>query len=369
MSPSPSTRQTATPRARSRPRPRRTRGRVRSSYPSGCPNDTTGRPDPGVSPGARGALQEREGSGCREDGAPPGGAVLPKPSAATESDRCPGADAVPGREPDTPTGREAGRGGTPEGAAEPGVEDGRVPGLGGTPEGAAGPGPEGWQGLDPGGEPAGAVGPAAENGRVPGLGGAPEDVVGPGVEDGRGGVAGGVGRPRGVSGVTGTGRRRKVVSKDVSGGVPLRRGGVAGVSWPGAGGVSGKRAEALGGGGVEGAGSPEDGARRRGKRGGVSREVSRAGSPVSPRRGEPAPLAGTVRAPGVRPGSSRSVASGSVFGGVVGRGGAVGRGGMEACRASVLMRPPFPLCPGPSWCPVRTGPPGHAYPHGRTGIP
>lgn len=75
-----------------------------------------------------------------------------------------------------------------------------------------------------------------------------------------------------------------------------------------------------------------------------------------------------------RPGSSDPPSP--TVGGWAGLGGVDGRGGMEARRASVLMRPPFPhvravrSCAGPRRS-RRCGrqPSGHAYPHGRAGIP
>lgn len=74
---------------------------------------------------------------------------------------------------------------------------------------------------------------------------------------------------------------------------------------------------------------------------------------------------------GSEPGPSSPTA-----GGWAGLGGVVGRGGTEARRASVLMHPPFPhvravrSCAGPRRS-RRQGrrPSGHAYPHGRAGIP
>jgi hypothetical protein len=68
--------------------------------------------------------------------------------------------------------------------------------------------------------------------------------------------------------------------------------------------------------------------------------------------------------------------SSPAVGGWAGLGGVVGRGGIEARRASVLMHPPFPhvravrSCAGPRRS-RRQGrrPSGHAYPHGRAGIP
>ncbi|MBT2437983.1 hypothetical protein J7F01_38820, partial [Streptomyces sp. ISL-22] len=108
------------------------------------------------------------------------------------------------------------------------------------------------------------------------------------------------------------GRRRKVVSAAVSAGAPVRRcregrsagrGGVPpGVAWPApwgydaaspsgrpaAGGASGKRAEARGGGGDMGSLVPESGTRGFGKRCGVAgaADVARAGSVSPVRRGD-----------------------------------------------------------------------------------
>ena len=81
-------------------------------------------------------------------------------------------------------------------------------------------------------------------------------------------------------------------------------------------------------------------------------------------------------------GCSSPVAGGRLGrGGTAGRGGTSGRGGIEPRRASVLMHPPFPCAPGRRsrtravvCVPGRPGADavvrsGHAYPHGRTGIP
>ncbi|MDQ0759362.1 hypothetical protein QFZ32_007449 [Streptomyces canus] len=81
----------------------------------------------------------------------------------------------------------------------------------------------------------------------------------------------------------------------------------------------------------------------------------------------------------LRPDSSDGSAPGPsspTAGGWAGLGGVVGRGGIEARRASVLMHPPFPhvravrSCAGPRRSRrQRRRPSGHAYPHGRAGIP
>lgn len=310
--------------------------------------------------------------------------------------------------------------------------------------------------------------------------------------------------PRGAEGVdaepvrpspsAGTGRIRKVVSDGLSAGASARRGGTEGwapgrggttpdtdgepcagtpgVFGSGAGGVSGKRAEAGGGGGVLEFRGPDRASVSEGRpvpvrgfagalpvgRGGVAPEsaslvVGIGGRPVAPvardrsppgtsvsrrafmsppaspgaRRpdvsGPPdirAPLSSDpcqsnppnvarpcapgprrlrspnacqsvsslIRPPGStisrRPGSTASRRTDSsepgpsspAAGGWAGLGGVVGRGGIEARRASVLMHPPFPhvravrSCAGPrrSRRPGRR-PSGHAYPHGRAGIP
>lgn len=103
------------------------------------------------------------------------------------------------------------------------------------------------------------------------------------------------------------------------------------------------------------------------------------------------PVSSLIRPPGStisrRPGSTASRRpdssdgsepgpSSPTAGGWAGLGGVVGRGGIEARRASVLMHPPFPhvravrSCAGPRRS-RRQGrrPSGHAYPHGRAGIP
>lgn len=310
--------------------------------------------------------------------------------------------------------------------------------------------------------------------------------------------------PRGAEGVdaepvrpspsAGTGRIRKVVSDGLSAGASARRGGTEGwapgrggttpdtdgepcagtpgVFGSGAGGVSGKRAEAGGGGGVLEFWGPDRASVSEGRpvpvrgfagalpvgRGGVAPEsaslvVGIGGRPVAPvardrsppgtsasrrafmsppaspgdRRpdvsGPPdsrAPLSSDpcqsnppnvarpcapgprrlrspnacqsvsslIRPPGStisrrpgstasrRPDSSEPGPSSPAAGGWAGLGGVVGRGGIEARRASVLMHPPFPhvravrSCAGPrrSRRPGRR-PSGHAYPHGRAGIP
>ncbi len=68
--------------------------------------------------------------------------------------------------------------------------------------------------------------------------------------------------------------------------------------------------------------------------------------------------------------------SSPAVGGWAGLGGVAGRGGIEARRASVLMHPPFPhvravrSCAGPRRSRrQKRRPSGHAYPHGRAGIP
>lgn len=80
-----------------------------------------------------------------------------------------------------------------------------------------------------------------------------------------------------------------------------------------------------------------------------------------------------------RPGSSDGSEPGPsspTAGGWAGLGGVAGRGGIEARRASVLMHPPFPhvravrSCAGPRRSRrQQRRPSGHAYPHGRAGIP
>lgn len=376
-------------------------------------------------------------------------------------------------------GGPGGGGGTvggPEGVRRAPAPDASRGGRGGNPGRAGAPGR------------APARGPAAAPGRCGSAPGRPDPE--PGRASGRGGMRVPPEAPRGAEGVdvepvrpspsagpAGTGRIRKVVSDGLSAGASARRGGTGGwapgrggtapgtdgepcagtpgVFGSGAGGVSGKRAEAGGGGGVlafrgpvrasvsEGAGDRPvpvrgfAGALTVG-RGGVAPEpassvIGIGGRPVAPvaRDRSPPPVSPGVRRPDVsgppdiraplssgpcqsnppnvarfcapgprrlrspnacqsvsslirppgstasrRPDSSEPGPSSPAAGGWAGLGGVVGRGGTEARRASVLMHPPFPhvravrSCAGPrrSRRPRRR-PSGHAYPHGRAGIP
>lgn len=140
------------------------------------------------------------------------------------------------------------------------------------------------------------------------------------------------------------------------------------------GGASGKRADAAGGGGVKGPASPATVARRPPSRSPASvrdgaRRLGKVVRPVSPPlRGGGGPPAVVVGVGGSVPRSEGAVGSGSSpgIGGWGGRGGAAGRGGMGACRASVLMHPPFPRAR--SRVLVR-GPPSSIRTHTRTGGP
>ncbi|SEC08140.1 hypothetical protein SAMN05216482_2034 [Streptomyces sp. PAN_FS17] len=280
-------------------------------------------------------------------------------------------------------GRPAGRGGVPTGRG--GVPTGR----GGVPAGAAGPGlPEFREAPVAGCRPEfSALGDVPVDGRrpkfsalgdVPVAGCRPEfSAFGDVPVDGR--------RPKfsalGDAPVDG---RRSVLSAFRDAPAPAR---------PASGGVSGKRAEARGGGGA--VPEPGDGIRALGW-GRVSEEVG-VREPVGS-GSRPSPLGSGLTStppgtdPSVRASSppSQSSSRGSPVtggrgglggrGGTAGGGGVDGRGGMGARRASVLMHPPFPrpLARPRAWAavvllglphPVRTPPTRHAYPRRGTVIP
>ena len=218
------------------------------------------------------------------------------------------------------------------GAAEPARDPGRAPGIGGAADSERRTASAGAE-ADDAAEGAGPAEPRRKSGRAPGTGGTDESErrdgsAGAGVRPvsgTAGGVVGRAGAPGGVSG--GIGRSRLVVSWAVSAGAFGRRGGGVGpwferggtavpgvvvpslsdrASRPAAGGASGKRAEARGGGGLSGAASRAEVARKLGKGGGVSDESDGApsASESEPRPDEgPAPDRG--RRSDDRPSSAR----------------------------------------------------------------
>ncbi len=246
----------------------------------------------------------------------------------------------------------------------------------------------------------GRAGPA-EDGRPSGMGGADEPEagracgVGP-ADDGRACGIGGAGEPEGRDGLD--------TSRGGAGGVRGFAGGVAAWSWsrPTAGGVSGKRADAWGGGGVW---EPEVPVLARGVSplppGAGRVDAGSAGAPVPVRGAVPALPVGGVRVPNASKGSALRQGDHTPVGpnaaasagerppdlSDTGRepsppdtalpflpppgdasgpappvaaavslcasepsvptvGGRDGRGGKEACRGSVVMHPPFPRAPG-----------------------